>query len=157
MRFPSKRFRLMRRVLAYVWAFPITLIGLLLGAGALLLGATARRNSGILEIASPHASAGRWRSRWLKRQAFVAITLGHVVLGRDHDVLDQWRAHEQVHVAQTERWGPLFPAAYALASLVAWVRGLHPYWDNAFEKQAQQAPVGNASMTPSRPSQPYKP
>jgi hypothetical protein len=32
------------------------------------------------------------------------MTLGHVVIARDQDLLDLTRAHERVHVRQCERW-----------------------------------------------------
>jgi hypothetical protein len=65
-----------------------------------------------------------------------ALTLGHVVIGRDAAALDDTRAHERVHVRQYERWGPLFVPVYFVASgWVAW-RGGHPYLDNPFEREA---------------------
>jgi hypothetical protein len=64
------------------------------------------------------------------------MTLGHVVWGVDPAALDRTRAHERIHVAQYERWGPLFLPAYALSSLMAWSRGQDPYRDNRFERQA---------------------
>ncbi len=68
-----------------------------------------------------------------------AMTLGHVILAVDQATLNQWRAHERVHVAQAERWGPLFPLAYAAASGMAWARGEDPYLENRFERAAQQS------------------
>jgi hypothetical protein len=64
------------------------------------------------------------------------MTLGHVILGRDVACLDHSRRHEQVHVRQYERWGPLFLPLYLAASLVACCRGLDPYVDNPFEREA---------------------
>jgi hypothetical protein len=65
-----------------------------------------------------------------------AMTLGHVVLGRDAWLLDCTRAHERVHVRQAERWGPLFLPAYLLASAAIAVRGGNAYLDNPFEREA---------------------
>jgi hypothetical protein len=65
-----------------------------------------------------------------------ALTLGHVVLGMSRAALAHTRAHERVHVAQVERWGPFFLPAYALASLWALLRGRNPYRDNPFEREA---------------------
>ena len=59
-----------------------------------------------------------------------AMTLGHVVLGRDADCLERTRAHERVHVRQTERLGALFPFAYLDSSAWALLRGRHYYRDN---------------------------
>jgi hypothetical protein len=43
-----------------------------------------------------------------------------------------------VHVRQYERWGPLFVPAYLVSSLVLWLRGRDPYWDNPFEVEARR-------------------
>jgi len=68
--------------------------------------------------------------------AFLAMTLGHTILGCTPATLDRARNHEQVHVRQYECWGPLFLPAYLIASLLAWSRGERPYRDNYFERQA---------------------
>jgi hypothetical protein len=65
-----------------------------------------------------------------------AMTLGHVVLGRDLDALEWSRDHERIHVRQAERWGPLFLPAYGVASLIAWIKGGSAYRDNCFEREA---------------------
>jgi hypothetical protein len=64
------------------------------------------------------------------------MTLGHVVLGRDVELLDVTRAHERVHVRQCERWGPLFVPVYLLSSLTVWLKGGRPYEDNFLEREA---------------------
>jgi hypothetical protein len=70
-----------------------------------------------------------------------AMTLGHVVLGRDPFTLETTRDHERVHVRQCERWGPLFLPAYGLMSLWQIVRGRSAYQDNPFEREAyREAP-----------------
>jgi hypothetical protein len=87
------------------------------------------------------------RSRWrlaplilerfpVGRGGVAAVTLGHVVLGASVTALAETRAHERVHVAQCERWGPFFLPAYALASLWARLRGRDAYRDNPFEREA---------------------
>ena len=123
-----------RRLLAYLWAAPVTLLGLLAGLLAYLLGATVKRRHGVIEI------AGNSRTpvlRSISRQ-FEAITLGHVILGRNHGTLTRWRSHEHVHVRQYERWGVLMPFLYVLASVRAWATGKHFYWDNVFEVEARK-------------------
>ncbi|HZL36945.1 MAG TPA: hypothetical protein VFC78_16615 [Tepidisphaeraceae bacterium] len=90
---------------------------------------------GVLELHGP------WVSFFLRHFTFLrggasAMTLGHVVLGRDRYLLDATRSHERVHVRQCERWGPLFIPAYLLASLVLWIRGSRAYEDNPFEREA---------------------
>ena len=76
---------------------------------------------------------------WLLSRAVVradAMALGHVILGRNPRVLAACRAHELVHVQQSEIFGPFFLPAYVLASLVAHLRGGHYYRDNPFEIDA---------------------
>jgi hypothetical protein len=76
---------------------------------------------------------------FLRRCLFVqasAMTLGHVILGQDLACLDHSRDHEHVHVRQFERWGPFMLPAYFLSSFLAWSRGGHFYFDNAFEREA---------------------
>jgi uncharacterized protein (DUF2062 family) len=65
-----------------------------------------------------------------------AMTLGHVVLGKDLECLDRTRTHERVHMRQCERWGPFFIPLYLGASLIAMARGGRAYRDNFFEQQA---------------------
>ncbi len=82
---------------------------------------------------------------WLLRRGspwmgpIAAMTLGHVILGRDQECLDRSRLHEHVHVRQYERWGPLFLPMYLGASVWCWVRGFDPYLDNPFEQEAYAA------------------
>lgn len=126
-----------RRVLAYAWAAPTTLVGLLAGVAC---GAAWQVRDGVLEGAGPGVARG---FEWMApRRGIVAMTLGHVVLGRDAAALDQTRAHERVHVAQCERWGVAFVPAYLAASAVAWACGGDAYSDNPFERDAwARAPV----------------
>jgi hypothetical protein len=81
----------------------------------------------------------------LRRLPFAGLTLGHVVLARSRIELDRLRVHERVHVAQYERWGPLFFVAYPLSSLVCWARGRRAYEDNPFEIQARSAEAACAA------------
>ncbi|MEE8453069.1 MAG: hypothetical protein V3R99_14180 [Thermoguttaceae bacterium] len=66
----------------------------------------------------------------------MAMTLGHVILGRTATALDIAHEHELVHVRQYERWGPIFVPAYLACSLVLWLQRKDPYRDNPFERQA---------------------
>jgi len=123
-----------RKVVAYLWAAPISLAALpaaLLGAAT---GGRIRLHRGVLE-----AHGGVLRpvlSRGIPGFAIGAIILGHVVLAAGADVLAESRAHERVHVRQYERWGALFLPLYLLSSLLALVRGGSVYEGNAFEIQA---------------------
>lgn len=130
------------RVAKYCWAAPYSLVGLLFGLLAVLLGATARRADGALEFGG--GGLGRLLRGLPARLSFSAITFGHVILGVDHATLAQMREHEQVHVRQYERWGPLYVPAYLVSSMVEFLRGRNPYRDNYFERQAY-------AQAPSRP------
>lgn len=126
----------------YLWALPYSLLGLAFGLAALLFGATARRQRGALEFAG--GALGRTLARLPPSVSFAAITFGHVILGTDHGTLAQMRDHEQVHVRQYERWGPLYVPAYLLSSFIELLRGRRPYLDNYFEREAY-------AQAPSRP------
>jgi len=121
--------------LRYLWASPVSLIGCALAGAAVLTGGEARAVEGVLE------ASGGMLTQWLPRVGIgmtpVAMALGHVVVAVDADTLDQTRAHERVHVAQAERWGFLFPAAYLAASAVIAWNGGDPYRDNPFEREAR--------------------
>jgi hypothetical protein len=127
--------RLGVRVLKYVWASPGSLIGLLCVPLAWIGGGRAEVVDGVLEVSggmlrkilSGHVPVIRYCA---------AMTLGHVVIGQNAELLESTREHERVHVRQYERWGPFFIPVYLLASLIARLRGGHPYLDNPFEKQA---------------------
>lgn len=114
-----------------LWAAPNTLIGLALGLLLLPLGARIRRVGGALEIAALRQPP---RRPW----PFAAITFGHVILGTHAQALERLRAHEQVHVRQCERWGPLFLPAYLLAGAWQGLRGRDVYRDNPFEVEARR-------------------
>lgn len=123
------------RFLAYLWAAPVTLLGLVLCAAGVLSGGRARAVSGVLEARGGLVSFLLRRLVPLRGGA-AAMTLGHVVLGRDEGCLERTRSHERAHVRQCERWGVFFIPAYAGASLLAALRGGHYYRDNAFERDA---------------------
>ena len=122
------------RLLPRLWALPCTLVGLVAAVPVLLAGGSARRVEGVLEVGLRPLQAGL--PRRVRALPFGAITLGHVVIGQSHELLARLRPHEQVHVRQYERWGPLFFLAYPASSLIALLRGQRPYWDNVFEVAA---------------------
>jgi hypothetical protein len=119
----------------YLWASPTTAVGLLITAIALPTGGRARVVAGVLEVHGGFATTFL-RAMFVLPGGAAAVTLGHVVLGRDQRCLDITRDHERVHVRQAERWGPMFLPAYAVASVFAKLRGKDPYRDNCFERQA---------------------
>lgn len=138
------------RIIAVAWAAPWSLIGLLFGLVTLLFGARADVHEGTLEFGG--GRLGALLSRLPAPFGFCAITFGHVILGLDRRTLAAVRAHEQVHVRQYERWGPLFVPAYLLSSLSQLLKGRRPYLDNRFEREACSAAGQAASARPQRPT-----
>jgi hypothetical protein len=129
-----RRMSALRIVLRYLWVSPASAVGVLVAAIAWCAGGTLRRVDGTLEV------AGGCPARALRRAPrplrFVAITLGHVIVGVDHDVLARVRRHERVHVRQYERFGVFFFPLYLGSSGLQLMRGRNPYLDNAFEREA---------------------
>ena len=123
------------RPVVYGWAAPTTAVGLVAGALTLATGGRAQRVRGAIEF---HGGFARW---FLERRAVraSAMTLGHVILGRDVGCLESCRDHEQAHVRQVEQWGIAFLPAYVAASVWAKARGRHYYLDNWFEVDARRA------------------
>ena len=124
----------MNRVLRYLWAAPYTLVGVVLGTAGVLAGGRWRVHRGVLEFFG--GRIGKALSGMPRSLGFSAMTLGHVILAVDRSALVQLRDHEEVHVRQYERWGPLFVPAYLLSSLLQLLRGRNPYRENHFERQA---------------------
>ena len=120
--------RIARRIAAYAWAGPNTLLGVLMGLVVLAFGGRIRLVRGALEFSGAPSPP--------TLLSFGAITFGHVILGVSEDGLEGAREHEHVHVAQYEAWGPFFLPAYAVSSIWQLLRRRHVYWDNFFEKQA---------------------
>jgi hypothetical protein len=125
------------RLLRYLWAGPTTLIGIALAVASLRRGHVAIVD-GVIEAHSPFLNRALGSLTPLARGAD-AMTLGHVVIGKDARALELTRLHERVHVRQYEWWGPLFIPAYLLAGVFALMQGGHPYFDNRFEREARLA------------------
>ena len=113
-----------RSLWGYVWAGPNSLVGLV---GALTTRARPVRWRGVLLFED--ASGGL--ARFLRWRGFTAITLGHVIVA-NRPMSDGLLAHELEHVAQHERWGPLYYPAYLLGSIGGYRR-------NPFERAARRA------------------
>lgn len=131
--------RRLRRAVAYLWAFPATVVGLVFLPLAAPFGAgRVRWHSGVLEL---HGRAMAWFLKHLVPLAggASAMTFGHVVIGRDARSLERSRFHERVHVRQYERWGLLFYPAYLSASLWLLIKGGDAYLENPFEREAYDA------------------
>ena len=133
--------------LRYLWTLPNTLIGACFVPLAYLSGGRVKPVEGILEV---HGRAIAWLLRRFVPLAggAAAITLGHIVIGRDEADLERCRSHEQAHVRQYERWGPFFLPAYFAAALVARLKGGDAYFDNPFERQARDESKVHGSRGP---------
>lgn len=118
-----------------IWASPCSAIGLALASITVLAGGKAKWSSGALEVSfrDSLASCGA-RARTFP---FRGIVFGHVILAVTREELLSIGPHERVHVAQYERWGPLFFLAYGASSLWQLALGRPPYWSNHFEVQAR--------------------
>jgi len=120
----GERLPLRRPWWGYLWAGPNSLVGLM---GALTTASRPVRCRGVLLIEGNR----RGLARFLAWRGFHAITLGHVIVANQR-LDDHLLAHELAHVAQHERWGPLFYPAYLLTSLAGYRR-------NPFERAAERA------------------
>lgn len=116
----------------YAWAAPATAIGLAFVGVGVCTGATVRVVDGVVEA---YGGGLTWLMH-RKSTGMLAVTLGHVVLGRSLDALETTYDHERVHVRQYERWGPLMLPLYGIFSAEAFLRGGDPYRDNRFEREA---------------------
>lgn len=129
-------------LLRYLWALPTTCVGLLFLVPTLISGGHSQQVAGVLEI------YGGFTTWYLKKAPLAggasALTLGHVVLGRDPATLERTRVHERVHVRQVERWGPLFIPAYLTCSLWLWLRRRDWYLENPFEVEAYAVSDGSS-------------
>ena len=123
--------------LKYIWASPVSAIGVCAACFAGLAGAKVKRVGGVLEVSL--APRSRLLCKAVACLPFAAITLGHIVIARNAQEQAALRAHERVHVAQYELWGALFLLAYPLESLFQLLRGRQPYQDNRFEVAARAA------------------
>lgn len=123
------------RIVAYLWASPTTLIGLVITAMTLLTGGRCAVVTGVFEA---HGGFARFVLRKLVPLpgGATAMTLGHVVIAVDARAHELTRSHERVHVRQYERWGPFFVPAYLIASVWLMLLRRDAYRDNPFEREA---------------------
>ncbi len=127
-------------MLRFIWALPYTLAGILPAVFMMFLGARAAVRGGVLEVWGGHPE--RWFENKRKRPFISTITLGQIILSVSARELERLRSHERVHVRQYRCWGPFFGPLYLASTLIQLFRGKHPYFDNAFEKEAfKEGPV----------------
>ena len=121
-------------LLRVLWASPYTLLGLTIGGIGLCAGGRVRRGRRAIEFCD---GGIRWFLSHLPQgDLILAMTLGHTILAQTEAALEIARRHEEVHVAQYERWGPLTLPVYYGASIYLWLRGKRFYRDNPFEREA---------------------
>ena len=131
------------QIARYAWAAPCSVVGLLTASLVPVFGGTVRRNNGVLEVSlSGNAPVAPDKSRFSHQ----AVTLGHVIIGRDQNALERLYLHEREHVRQYERWGLFFFLGYPLSSLIQLLRGRNPYWHNHFEVQARGRNIEKTSI-----------
>jgi hypothetical protein len=121
--------------LRYLWALPNTCLGALLVPFVIMTRGRVRLVDGVVEV-SGSLPAFLLQNCTVLPGGVVAITFGHVVIGRDELALEVTRRHERVHVQQCERWGPAFLPAYLIASAWSVCRGTGGYCGNYFERDA---------------------
>jgi hypothetical protein len=125
---PALPARPLTRALAYAWASPISLIGLVVGAAAAV---RPTRREGVLLF--PHA---RGITGWvLRKWRYAAGTFGHVVVCTC-DPSPPLMAHELIHTRQAERFGPLMAPVYL--GLLAVYRYRHHPMERAARLAEQQ-------------------
>lgn len=126
--------RILLTVAGYLWALPLTLLGLFLGTLTLLTGGRVQIVRGVIEY---WGGIMKWfLQHHLLAKGAAAMTLGHVIFGQTRADLDFARDHEHVHVRQFSRWGIFMAPACLGCSLYLWLVGKNPYFDNPFEKEA---------------------
>ncbi|MGH8900245.1 MAG: hypothetical protein ACRDYA_00825 [Egibacteraceae bacterium] len=113
------------RVVAYAWASPLTLVGLIVGAAAAV---RPRPREGVLLFPNARGITG-WM---IRRRNFAAGTFGHVVVCTE-DPSPSLLAHELIHTRQAERLGPLMAPVY-LGLLT-----VYGYWRHPMERAAREA------------------
>jgi len=118
----------------YCWVLPVSCIGIVLLPFVILSGGAVVIAAGVIEAEGGITSS--LLSRLHPHAPIDAITIGHVIFGRNRDSLVRCRNHERVHIRQYERWGPFFPVLYLLSSAMAIIRGEDPYRSNIFEQEA---------------------
>lgn len=133
------------RATALLWSLPVGLVGV---AGAFmfaLLGwGSLQVVGGTLQVVGRGPLAV-----WLASHGWAAFTLGWTIWfwREEHSENPTIVAHEQEHVRQYLRLGPLMLLAYPAAGLYAHLRSGRFYQDNLFERAAREAARGASGDT----------
>ena len=122
------------KALLYIWVSPNSLLGVLVGCLGLVSGGKCQLKRGCLEF---YGGLVTWMlERIPNGTGVLAMTLGHTIIGQTAQALHIARDHEQVHVRQFERWGPIFIPVYVTCSGNLWLQKKDYYRDNPFEVEA---------------------
>ena len=106
------------RLAAYLWAAPLSFVGLLLGTSG---RASLSVRDGVVLCTGTRGPVGTI----LRRRGFHATTLGHVVVTTSPQPSEPLIAHELLHTRQAERMGVLFGPIY-VALLARYGYRRHP-------------------------------
>lgn len=132
-----------KRVLGFIWAAPITVVG--------FIYATLFTWAGWYSRLGNHGDALVWQldekksPDWLKKrwQRWSGHTIGNIVVLRYAPDTDRGRVtlrHEQEHVHQCMVLGVFQPVLYGITYVaLKCCRHAHPYYDNPFEVDARRA------------------
>lgn len=132
------------RSITWLWALPLTLLGLCIWVVVYFERHIFDRKSAVTQVKPAQVAivfiAYSNTIKWLLVRhplgCMDAITIGCCVLACDAAALERTWTHECVHVRQALQWGPLFPLAYAASSAWAGLHGRCVYAGNYFEQQA---------------------
>ena len=129
------------RPLLWLWALPLTVLGLPLFALAI---AQRKRQTCVLRtqygtVFTAHSTVIAKLLAWHPLGRMEAVAIGCCILARDSQALTKHLPHELVHVRQAQLWGVFFPLAYGASSAWQVLHGRCAYADNYFEQQANAA------------------
>lgn len=128
------------RLLARVWAAPLSLVGLLVAGAGLTV---PQPRDGVLL-----ATGVRGLTGWLlARNGYSAMTWGHVIVSRREEPSPRLLAHELAHVRQAERLGPLFAPLY-VGLLATHGYRRHPLERGARERALAEVPPPTCAVAP---------
>lgn len=139
--------RFVTKFLRYLWASPVTCVGLVLVGLGLLTGGKAKLVAGAIEAHGGWLD-GLMAGRWPLCCGGLAMTLGHVIIGSNQHSLKTCRDHEHRHIRQFERWGPLLLPLYWFAGWVLWFQGRDPYLENPWEMETDAEDSFSSSLWP---------
>lgn len=119
--------------LGWIWAFPVTLFGLLFAAGG---GVDLWGTSDFTLVFV--AKKDGLMMKFFEKYGFGGLTVGTVIFLREswYVLHPEIMNHEGTHARQAMALGALFPLAYYGSSLAMAIVGKKAYDDNPFEKHA---------------------